>query len=168
MSVALFCGALAAQDPKPHSAPSSPGKAIQDAARASAHDLPQDRPKVVAHETLYGAEGRVGAIEVLSNTQGVDFGPYSQELFADIRRNWYRLTPAYARAMKGKLTIDFPVLPDGRIGTMKLVSSSGDDSLDRSAWEGIKAASPFPALPKAFTGQSLMMRVRFLYNPVKR
>jgi len=53
-------GVLAARDSKPLPAPVNPGQAIQDAAKAAAHDPPQDRPKDGTVETLYGAEGKAG------------------------------------------------------------------------------------------------------------
>ena len=163
IAAVLIAGGMSAQDSKPLPASASPGQAIQDAARASGHDLPQDRPKGDTVATLFGAEGRIGTAEIRSGTQGVDFGPYVQKVLADVRRNWYRLVPGYASTMKGKVTIEFAVLPDGRIAAMKLASGSGYDFLDRAAWEGIKAAGPFPRLPKAFVG-NLRLRFRFLYN----
>jgi TonB family protein len=163
IAAVLIAGRMFAQDSKPLLAPASPGQAIQDAARASGHDLPQDRPKGGVVATLYGAEGRIGTAEILSSTQGVDLGPYVEKVLADVRRNWYHLVPAYASTMKGKVTIEFAVLPDGRIAAMKLVSGSGYDFLDRAAWEGIKATGPFPRLPEAFAG-NLKLRFRFLYN----
>jgi len=50
---------------------------------------------------------------------------------------------------------------------MKLVTSSGDSSLDRAAWSGIVGSDPFPALPGEFGGQYIALRIRFLYNPTK-
>jgi TonB family protein len=163
-AVLIGSGVLAAQDSKPLPAPTSPGQAIQDAAKAAAHDPDEDRPKVGTVEIFYGAAGRAGAVEILNSTQGVDFHPYLEKVWSDIRRNWYRLTPAYARKMKGKVTIEFAVLPDGRVSAMKLVSGSGDYSLDRAAWDGIRAAGPFAALPKEFTSSDLKLRYQFLYN----
>jgi len=149
----LASGILAAQDSKPLPPPPSPGKAIQDAAAAAAHDLPRDRPKG-------------GAVEILNGMQGVDFSAYLQKVSAAIRNTWYFLVPAEARGRKGQVTIEFAVLPDGKIGAMKLASSSEDDLLDRAAWKAIKGAAPFPALPKAFTRPNLRLRYRFLYNEI--
>jgi TonB family protein len=168
LMVALLSGAvLAAQDSKPLPPPASPGQAIQDAAKAAAHDPTQDRPKGGTVEILYGAAGKAGTVEILNSTQGIDFHPYLEKIWSDVRRNWNRLTPAYARKMRGKVTIEFAVLPDGHISAMKLVSGSGDYSLDRAAWDGIRAAGPFAALPKEFTGPNLRLRYQFLYNTDK-
>jgi TonB family protein len=158
-------GLIAAQDSKPLPAPSSPGKAIQDAAQASAHDQTQDPPKRGAVVTLYGAEGKSGNVEILTDTQGVNFGPYLKDALATVRKNWYALIPSDAKTKKGKLAVEFAIKQDGHIAGLKLVSVSGDEALDRAAWGGITASDPFPALPSAFTGSYLALRFRFYYNP---
>jgi TonB family protein len=112
----------------------------------------------------------MGPIEVLTDTMGVDFGPYLQRVVHDIRINWYNLIPKSAHApmmKKGKVTIEFAILKDGTIAGMRLVSTSGDVALDRGAWEGITASNPFPPLPTEFGGQFLGIRFAFYYNPNK-
>ena len=39
----------------------------------------------------------LGNLEVLSDTQGVDFGPYLSRVLDAVRRNWYNLIPEEAR-----------------------------------------------------------------------
>ncbi len=46
---------------------------------------------------------------------------------------------------------------------MILEFPSGDVSLDRAAWGGIKCA-PYPPLPKDFKGSFLELRFGFYYN----
>jgi TonB family protein len=111
-----------------------------------------------------------GGLEVLSDTMGVDFGPYLQRVLHDVKQNWYLLIPESARApimKKGKVGIEFAILKDGSVAGMKLVSSSGDVALDRGAWGGITNSNPFPPLPKEFAGQYLALRFGFYYNPDK-
>jgi TonB family protein len=115
-----------------------------------------------------GARGRPqGALEILSDTQGVDFGPYLQRILEDVRENWYRLIPESAEMKKGKLAIEFAITKDGKLADMKLVATSNDAALDRAAWGGITASNPFPPLPTDFTGPFLALRFRFYYNPDK-
>ena len=76
-----------------------------------------------------GSARTLGNLEVLSDTQGVDFGPYLSRVLDAVRRNWYILIPEEARAplmKRGKLAIEFVILPDGKIAGMKLVAPSGD------------------------------------------
>lgn len=111
-----------------------------------------------------------GGLEVLSDTMGVDFGPYLARVLHDVKMNWYLLIPESAKApimKKGNVTIEFAILKDGSVAGMKLVYTSGDTALDRGAWGGITNSNPFPPLPTEFAGQFLALRFKFLYNPDK-
>jgi TonB family protein len=115
-----------------------------------------------------GAQGRqFWSLDILSDTQGVDFGPYLQRILQDVRENWYHLIPTSASMKRGKLAIEFAITKDGRIADMRLVASSGDKELDRPAWGSIAASNPFPPLPGEFKGRYLALRFRFYYNPDK-
>jgi TonB family protein len=147
----------------------SAGSAVEQAARAAVAS-----PGRFGGGGDYGlGQGRqaskaVGELDVLSDTMGVDFGPYLQRVLHDVRMNWYNLIPEAARAplmKKGKVSIEFAILKDGRIAGMTLSSTSGDVSLDRAAWGGITASSPFPPLPAEFRGDYLALRFHFYYNP---
>jgi TonB family protein len=109
----------------------------------------------------------VGNLEILSDTMGVDFGPYLQRVLHDVRQNWYNAIPESAEMKHGNLIIEFAITKDGKVAGMKLVAGSGDVPLDRAAWAGIVASDPFPALPTEFGGQYLALRFRFYYNPTK-
>jgi TonB family protein len=112
-------------------------------------------------------QGMQGAVDILSDTMGVDFGPYIQRVIWDTKRAWYPIIPEEARSpinKQGKVLIRFRIMPDGSVESMQLESPSGDVALDRSAWAGITGASPFPSLPKAFKGPFLELRFYFLYN----
>jgi TonB family protein len=112
----------------------------------------------------------LGNMEVLSDTQGVDFGPDLSKVLDAVRRNWYILIPEEAKyplMKRGKLAIEFAIMPDGKVAGMKLASPSGDVSLDRAAWGGITASNPFAPLPEEFHGPYLALRFRFYYNPQK-
>lgn len=108
-----------------------------------------------------------GLVEILSDTQGVDFGPYLQAMLLVVRANWYHLIPKSAEMRKGKLAIEFAIAKDGKVTDMRLIASSGDVILDRPAWGSITSSNPFPPLPGDFTGPYLALRVHFYYNPDK-
>jgi TonB family protein len=108
-----------------------------------------------------------GDVEILSNTQGVDFGPYLQRALYRIKTNWYKLIPEAAKRpmmKKGRLIIQFSILKGGNVAGMLLQLPSGDVSLDRAAWGGITGSDPFEPLPKEFRGEFLSLRIKFLYN----
>lgn len=162
--------------PQPRPQPSfkvpdvSPEAAIQQATRAA-----------TANRGSYGGEGgdfglgqgrqapkALGNLEVLSDTMGVDFGPYLQRVLHDVRENWYHVIPESARApimKKGKVSIVFFITKNGGVAQMQLASTSGDVALDRAAWAGITDSNPFPPLPTEFGGPYLALRFTFFYNP---
>lgn len=112
-------------------------------------------------------QGAYGAVDILSDTMGVDFGPYIQRVIYDTERAWYPIIPEEARPpfdKQGQTYIEFVILPNGNVTDMRLVGPSGDVALDRAAWAGITGASPFPPLPRAFKGPYLRLRFEFMYN----
>jgi TonB family protein len=148
----------------------SAGSAIEQAARAAI----ANRGGYGGHGGDYGlGQGKqpgeaIGPLDVLSDTMGVDFGPYLARVLHDVRENWYRIIPESARAplmKKGKVSIEFAILKDGQVAGLQIVGSSGDVALDRAAYGGITASKPFPPLPTEFGGQYLALRFHFYYNP---
>jgi outer membrane biosynthesis protein TonB len=116
----------------------------------------------------HGAHGRqLGALDILSDTQGVDFSPYLQRILQEVREHWYELIPESAEMKKGKLALEFAIMPDGHVQGLTLTATSGDVSLDRPAYGSITASDPFPPLPTEFKGPYLALRFRFYYNPDK-
>ncbi len=106
-------------------------------------------------------------MEILTDTQGVDFGPYLARVVETVRMNWYNLIPESARSplfKKGVVAIEFAIMKNGTVAGMRLDSTSGDVALDRGAWGGITASNPFPPLPGEFHGAYLGLRFRFYYN----
>ncbi|MGA8762565.1 MAG: TonB family protein [Candidatus Sulfotelmatobacter sp.] len=148
----------------------SPGAAIQQAtqAAAAAKGAGTGGGEGGDFGLGTGAHGRqMGNLEVLSDTQGVDFGPYLARILQDVKDQWYHLIPESAAMKKGKLAIEFAITKDGHVAGMKLVASSGDVALDRPAWGSITGSNPFPPLPNEFGGQYLALRFTFYYNPSK-
>lgn len=148
----------------------SAGSAIDQAARAAA----ANRGGYGGDSGDYGlsqgfrSKQAIGPLEVLTDTMGVDFGPYLARVLHDVRQRWYNLIPESALApmmKKGKVSIEFAILKDGSVAGLRYVSSSGDIALDRAAYGGITASNPFQPLPRDFGGQYLALRFHFYYNP---
>jgi TonB family protein len=110
----------------------------------------------------------LGPFDILSDTQGVDFGPYLSRVLQSIKGNWYTLIPEEARApllKHGKVAIRFLITSSGKVAGMYVESPSGDVPLDRAAYGGITASDPFSPLPREFRGPYLALRITFFYNP---
>jgi len=131
--------------------PSSPSTSVDAATKAAAQDLQKKK----------------SVVEILSDPEGVDFSRYLHDALSKIRQNWYAAIPAGETTKKSKLAIEFAITKDGKIADMKQVATAGDVPLDRAAWNGIVSSQPFPALPEAFHGPYLALRLRFFYNPDK-
>jgi hypothetical protein len=109
-----------------------------------------------------------GGIQVLSDTQGVDFSSWLQRWHYETERTWDPLIPDEVNPpiyKSGMVAIRFKVLPNGRLmdGSLMLEGRSGDVALDRAAW-GALTGSNYPPLPKDFHGPYLELRAYFMYN----
>jgi TonB family protein len=145
-------------------APMSASRAIEQAANAAAR----------TRRTYAGDAGDLGlgqrqmnarvGPEILSDTMGVDFGPYLEIVKREVKKNWYNLIPESVLLKKGVVSLQFSILKNGQVAGLQYVSGSGDVSLDRAAYGGITASDPFPPLPTEFTGPNLTLRFTFFYN----
>ncbi len=114
-----------------------------------------------------GVENQSQDLAILTDTMGVDFGPYLARIKAIVRSNWMTALPPQVFppiSKQGKLSIEFVILKDGKISGMTLHTTSGDVALDRAAWASITASNPFPPLPTEFPGRLLGLRFYYFYN----
>jgi TonB family protein len=151
----------------------SPGTSVSDAIHSVANSHGAGSTEFGGGEYGSGVRPKVdtrGGLEILSDTMGVDFGPYMKRLHFTVQSSWDPLIPESALPpimRKGVVVIEFSITKDGRVMGMKLISGSGDVSLDRAAWAAITNAIPLPNLPRDFAGDYLQIRARFYYNPDK-
>ncbi|MFZ0742998.1 MAG: energy transducer TonB [Terracidiphilus sp.] len=164
--------------PKPQAVPArpnfamnsqSPADQLRDAMRnasrsrgSGASNLPSD-----GGLSMHPGAGS-GGVQVLSDTQGVDFSSWLQRWHWETERTWDPLIPDEVNPpilKSGVVIIRFKVLPNGRLmdGSMQLEGRSGDTGLDRAAW-GALTGSNYPPLPREFHGPYLELRAEFLYN----
>ncbi|HUI41871.1 MAG TPA: cell envelope integrity protein TolA [Terriglobia bacterium] len=154
-----------------HLAVASPEEAIQQSLQAAARGRAQGRiPGPGDSSAQFNnpySNFSIGDVQVLSDTQGVDFGPYLRQVIEIVRKNWYGMMPESARlGQKGRVQLDFQILKDGNVPTPQpfTSASSGSMSLDQAAISAIHLANPFPPLPREFKGNDLKLRFIFLYN----
>jgi TonB family protein len=138
---------------------------------AGAAAIAQQTPQVVPGGDHSGSGSPPGATlpltsvrlpEVLSDSMGVDFGPYLRAVLPPLRQNWH--TAARQKGLTPtpvwKMVFEFTILKDGALDGLTLVESSGDTDADQVALDAITRSAPFAALPAEFTGQSLRLRCR--------
>ncbi|MCL5669778.1 MAG: TonB family protein [Acidobacteria bacterium] len=148
---------------------STPGQEIQQSLRAAAQN-PNSGPAVGPGDSAYQLQNinpnfsTSGPI-ILSDTRGVNFGPYLARVVYIVRRNWYAVIPESARlGEKGRVALVFEILKDGSVPQLRLLASSGSSPLDRAALASIRASNPFPPLPTQFTGKHLVLEFIYFYN----
>ncbi|MGH9397330.1 MAG: TonB family protein [Terriglobia bacterium] len=147
----------------------TPGQAIQQSLRDAAQgrssgQIPGPGSSITQLNNLNPNFSTSGPI-ILSDTQGVDFGPYLAQILMIVRQNWYAVIPEAARlGEKGRVALVFEILKDGSVPRLQLVSSSGRSPLDRAAEASIRASNPFPPLPRQFTGKHLVLQFNYFYN----
>jgi outer membrane biosynthesis protein TonB len=161
-----------ASKPKPNFNTSmTAGSAIEQATQAAAANRGRSGGGVAGDGGLSrgqnGANAALAPAEILTDTMGVDFGPYITRILHTIRENWIASLPPSAFApiwKQGKTSIEFTILKDGQVTGMIWHSGSGDIPLDRAAWAGIIKSNPLPSLPKEFPGPNLGLRISFFCN----
>ena len=115
-----------------------------------------------------GGKGSVGAgIEMLTDTQGVDFNDYLRRIYYIVKNNWYAvMPPSVSLGDQGVVSLQFRIMRDGSVpdGMPVQVFGSGKEPLDRAAYSSIRASNPFPPLPGQFTGPYIELRYTYYYN----
>jgi hypothetical protein len=114
-----------------------------------------------------GGTGMGYGVQILSDTQGVDFTNYINRLLATLRRNWEYVMPESARmGDKGVVFTSFQIYPNGSVTAPDplLDRTSGKEPLDNAAMSAIHASNPFEPLPSQFHGPYLRLRIVFIYN----
>src|ERR1700719_101329 len=93
----------------------------------SAISAPDQKSKNSDFGLGVGTHGRLsGALDVVSDRQGVDFEPYLRRIVRKIRENWLIWTesPEPTEIKKGRLTIEFSITKGGKVADMRLRSTS--------------------------------------------
>jgi TonB family protein len=147
--------------------PTSAGDAVQQAARAAAENRGLGGGDYGSGPAQAQTPNR-DAIEIVSDTLGVDFAPYLSRLHVQVYNNWFAVMPETAKApwrTKGTVVIEFTIMKDGTVTGLRILQGSGNVALDRAAYAAISASNPMPQLPTGFKADFLTMRAHFFYNP---
>jgi TonB family protein len=97
------------------------------------------------------------------DTTWYDWGPYAAEMIRRIKLHWD--VPELARfGWKGRVTVRFFILADGRVEGATIVSRSGVPPFDYAALQAIVTSSPFRPLPKDLGEEREGITVTFFYN----
>jgi len=106
-------------------------------------------------------------IELLSYTEGPDFGPYLAPLYRAIKAKWYEGMPiSVSLGERGRNVVQFRVLRDGTVPEdfVKVTLSSGSEHLDKASKQAVLKAAPFKDLPEKYSQPFIVLRFTFYYN----
>jgi hypothetical protein len=150
----------------------SAGDTIRDLARAT---RPNSPAPIGGQGPLGGGRsgGSVGrgsaggAIQMLTDTEGVDFNDYLRRVYITVKQNWFAVMPASVQlGDQGVVSLQFKIMRDGSVpdSDPQRVFGSGKEPLDRAAISSIRASNPFPTLPAQFKGPYIELRFTYYYN----
>jgi hypothetical protein len=116
-----------------------------------------------------GESAASSGIEMLTDPENVDWGPYLRHLLAMIKASWYPLIPeeCYPPLSKeGTTLIRFSINKDGSLmaNGMHLDDSTHDVAIDKAAWGSITSIGQFPPLPAEFKGPRMELRIQFIIS----
>ena len=106
-------------------------------------------------------------MDIFSDTQGVDFGPYIKKVIQATYKAWLPIIPESARPPsneQGRVGIHFKIDPNGRVNTMVLEFPCGDVSLDRAASGGIIRRLTLSAAACKVQGSVPGITLAFFFN----
>jgi TonB family protein len=151
----------------------APGDVIRDAERAGRMNAPA--PIGGGGQLPGGTSGGGGSsrgtanagVEMLTDTEGIDFNDYLRRVYYIVKRNWEAVMPESVRlGDQGKVSLQFKIMRNGTVpdGDPAQVFSSGKEPLDRAAFSSIRASNPFPPLPAGFKADHIELRFTYFYN----
>jgi TonB family protein len=156
---------------------SSPGDSIRDAARQSGKI---NSPAPIGGGGPLPGGGRGGggsgrgtaggAMQMLTDDEGVDFHDYLQRIYIIVKQNWFSVMPSSVQlGDNGEVSLIFKIYRNGGVteGDPQLVYGSGKEPLDRAAVSSIRASNPFPPLPTQFKAPYIELRYTYCYNEAR-
>jgi hypothetical protein len=106
-------------------------------------------------------------MQMLTDTQGLDWNDYLNRVYITVKQNWFAVMPESVRlGDKGVVSLQFKIMRNGSVptGDPARVFGSGKEPLDRAAVSSIRASNPFGPLPSAFKGDYIELRFTYYYN----
>ena len=128
--------------------------------------LPNSDARQSEGSTPKHGQARSG-LEMLTDTEGIDFNAYLRTVYISVRQNWFAvMPPSIEKGQPGVNSIEFRIMQDGKIpeDSVKLTTHSGKEDLDRASLSAIRASAPFSHLPEKFSQPFIALRITFYYN----
>jgi protein TonB len=104
---------------------------------------------------------------VVPRAASVDAGvlaAYGRELAGAVATRQRYPRVALMRQWQGTAVLQLELAADGRLLGVRVISSSGHDTLDRQALDMVREAVPLPSLPEALAGRPLTVDVPVVFR----
>jgi protein TonB len=98
------------------------------------------------------------------NTREPVYITYFGSIQRSIDAHWQYPELALQYGLQGRVVIEFTILSNGRIESLRLVRSSGSILLDEEALRAIRAAAPFPPIPQWIEPKPLLISAGMEYH----
>lgn len=155
----------------------SPGDAIRDAAR-SVGRVNTPAPIGGGGPLPGGGQGggggghgtAGGAIQMLTDDEGINFNDYLYRVYIIVKQNWFSVMPSSVQlGDNGEVSLVFKIYKNGSVpdSDPQRVYGSGKEPLDRAAVSSIRASNPFPPLPSQFKAPYIELRYTYCYNEAR-
>ena len=128
---------------------------------------PKKRKPKVKREKTEEKKMDVNVKEEKSTAIAIDaerfpFSYYLEAIEGRVSRNWFGSAVSGSKGLK--CIIYFRLLRDGRIDELRVEKSSGNRYFDESALRAVRSSTPFPPLPRAFSGSYLGIHFAFVQS----
>lgn len=157
---------LAAARRAPDPAPQRAAQVLASPAAASAPDSPAVR-EVAAPVAAPLEPPRPVPPAAAARPAVVDpamLAAYGRELAGAVATQQRYPRIALLRQWQGTALLQLELAADGRLLGVRVLSSSGHDTLDRQALDMVRAALPLPAMPAALAGRPLTVEVPVVFR----
>lgn len=155
----------ARRDPEPvapRSAPilsrAMPEPGVEAAAIVRSDPVPPAAPVEVARATPGPVAARAVAVDAGA------LAAYGRELAGAVATRQRYPRVALMRQWQGTAVLQLELAADGRLLGVRVISSSGHDTLDRQALDMVREAVPLPSLPEALAGRPLTVDVPVVFR----
>jgi TonB family protein len=98
------------------------------------------------------------------NTRDPNYVTYFTKIKQMINSQWEYPELALRYGLEGKLSVEFTIGANGQLERLRLVRSSGSQLLDEEALRAIKAAAPFPPIPRWIKPSPLPLVGEMIYD----
>jgi TonB family protein len=141
-----------------NTAPKPPPVAVYKPMAYQANQVYSKAPQAMS-SPLYGMQGAGGIDIGPASVLGTRFGAYADLMRQQISRHW---NTADVRALPTqRCKISFTIARNGAIGDIQILQPSGSYLLDTSAKRALLDSNPLPALPAAYSGNSVPVELWF-------